>query len=233
MKILFIWVSGATAQRNRVFCHFLFLAESLLFLSRGWRRQQPVRTRSTSRSPEIPDSFCAPHQDRTKQDRRCCHVTWYFLTSSGPIPLACVASRTCLDNLSCGILRTRGRINVIVILLFGGGDWHSRLYEFHSCALCREASRRKLFAKIPSMPLARKIPLFQPLLKIHHNRWGSEQRPIWKLTALRCLTASVLWPQSDRAHANCFATPVHVPICVFYHSQIYFKIQCQTTSKPS
>jgi len=107
MKILFIWVSGATAQRNRVFCHFLFLAESLLFLSRGWRRQQPMRTRSTSRSPEIPDSFCAPHQDRTKQDRRCCHVTWYFLTSSGPIPLACVASRTCLDNLSCGILRTR------------------------------------------------------------------------------------------------------------------------------
>ena len=39
--------------------------------------------------------------------------------------------------------------------------------------------------------------------KTHDHRWGWKQRPILKLTALWCLIAPVLWPQSDEDHADC------------------------------
>ena len=55
------------------------------------------------------------------------------------------------------------------------------LYEFQSCALCREVSHRELFAKIPSLLLALFNSILQSLPKIHDHRWGSEQRPNWNL----------------------------------------------------
>jgi len=43
---------------------------------------------------------------------------------------------------------------------------------------------------------------FQSSPKIHDHRWGSEQRPIEKLKALRALKAPVLSPRSNKAHAE-------------------------------
>ena len=48
---------------------------------------------------------------------------------------------------------------------------HSRLYEFTSCALCREAPCPQLFANIPNLPLVLSIALFQSLSKIHDHSW--------------------------------------------------------------
>lgn len=55
---------------------------------------------------------------------------------------------------------------------------------FHSCALSCKVSRRAVFAKIPSLPLAHGILFFQSLTKVHEYWWGSEQRPTsnWKLS---------------------------------------------------
>jgi len=43
------------------------------------------------------------------------------------------------------------------------GTTDLELYKFHSCELCRDMSRRKLFEKIPSLPLALEIVLFESL----------------------------------------------------------------------
>jgi len=75
-----------------------------------------------------------------------------------------VASRTNLVNP--GTLSTHGRTNVAGNSRFGDEARYSELYEFHSCALCHEVSRRELFAKIPSLPLALGIAFFQSLSKI-------------------------------------------------------------------
>jgi len=57
-----------------------------------------------------------------------------------------------------------------------------------------------LFAKILSLCRLHLIAFFQPLVTGH--RWGSDQRPIKKQTALRCLKAVTLSPQSDKAQAE-------------------------------
>jgi len=84
-------------------------------------------------------------------------------------------------------------------------------------------SRRELFAKLSSLLVALEITLFQTLSKIHDHRWGSEQRPIWKLTVLRRLKTPVFWPQRDQAHAE-QPSPyqsVYQPHCsAFRHSWI-------------
>jgi len=46
---------------------------------------------------------------------------------------------------------------------------NSGLYEFCSCALCREVSIRELSAKYPSLPLVLDIALVQPLSNIHNQ----------------------------------------------------------------
>jgi len=47
---------------------------------------------------------------------------------------------------------------VAKISFFGEVAEHSRIYEFHKCALCSDVSRRKLFAKV--MPLLLDTALF-------------------------------------------------------------------------
>jgi len=64
-----------------------------------------------------------------------------------------VASRTCLANLSWDILDAWPNQRSWDISIQRSGSTY-RIYEFNSCALCREVSRRELFAKIPSLPLA-------------------------------------------------------------------------------
>jgi len=83
--------------------HSFFLSLSYRF-SPGEGR----RGRSPRRSPK-PHGFqqplivlLAPHQDGTKQGRRCSHVTWSLVNLwAGSLG---VASRTCLANLSWDIL---------------------------------------------------------------------------------------------------------------------------------
>ena len=69
-----------------------------------------------------------------------------------------------------GAFRTHGRTNLAGISLFGEMVQHSWFYEFDSCALCREVSRRELFAKIQSLPLGLQIILFKSLPEIHDHR---------------------------------------------------------------
>jgi len=59
-----------------------------------------------------------------------------------------VASRTCLTNLSWGILITES--SWWSSLLQTKVDQHSGLFQFHHCTLCREVSRRESFKKIIS-----------------------------------------------------------------------------------
>jgi len=96
-------------------------------------------------------------------------------------------------------------------------DRHSGLYEFNRSALCRDVSCPQLFAKFPPLLLVLAIALFQLLPKIHDHRWGPEQRPISKLTALLFLKARVVSPQSDKLTQDfvCFF-PIHASISLFH-----------------
>jgi len=80
--------------------------------------------------------------------------------------------------------------------------WHPGLYGFQTCGVCHEVSHWELFANIPSLPFVLLTVFFQSLPKIHDHRWGSAQRPIEKLKALRSLKAPVLSPWSNKAHAE-------------------------------
>ena len=158
--------------------------------------RSPTRTRNNSRSTAISDTVAllAPDQDRTKQGRRYSHSTppgtW---TTSGTLSRGCSQQAMPFQSFlghsghmaepSWGLsIRKSGSTFVVL--------------RISSCALCREVSRRELFAKIPSLPLALEIILFKSLPEIHDHRWGSEQRPISKLTVLRCLKVLILWQQS-------------------------------------
>ena len=118
-------------------------------------------------------------------------------------------------------------------------DRHSGLYEFNRSALFRDVSCPQLFAKVPPQPLVLAIALFQLLPKIHDHRWGPEQRPIYKLTALWCLKAAVAWPQSEKAHAGfrlffsnpCINFPFPSSVTREYHPKILElldPLQCNT-----
>ena len=69
------------------------------------------------------------------------------------------------------------------------------------------------------------MAFFQSLPKIHDRGWGSEQKSIWKLTALRFLKVKtfVLRPQSDKAHAELrflYQSVYQPPWSAFRHSWI-------------
>jgi len=64
------------------------VAPGVLEISYGFQQSQIV--------------MLASHQDGTKQDGRCNHATW----SSGPLSRGCSQGRTCIGNLSWGILVT-------------------------------------------------------------------------------------------------------------------------------
>jgi len=74
----------------------------------------------------------APHQDGTKQGRRCSHSTWSFGRPVDRFPVG-VASRNCPANRSWDILDT----------------WPKQ----RSC----KVSHRELFANIASLPLIRAV----------------------------------------------------------------------------
>jgi len=117
----------------------------------GRRVSSPRRFRYTSRSTAIPDSSAC----------------------STPRPLGCfpvvVASRT-FSPIFPVTFWTHGRTNVDGISRFGEAARHSKLYEFHSCALCNKVSHRELLAKFPSLLLALGTVFLQSLPKLHDRR---------------------------------------------------------------
>jgi len=95
--------------------------------------------------------------------------------SLGCFPVG-VACSTCTSPSFPGAFWSRDLTNGAGISRFEEVVRHSGFHEFHSCAFCREVSN--LFAKIPSLPLERRIMFFQSIPK-----------PLSKLTALRCLSS--------------------------------------------
>ena len=114
-----------------------------------------------------------------------------------------------------GTFWIHGRTNIAGISRFEQVAWCPGLYWFHTCALCHEVSYRELFANILSLPFVLSIVSFQSSLKTHDQRWGSEQRPIKKLTALWSLKAPVSSPRSNKAQAEMglLYQSVHQSLC--------------------
>jgi len=82
-----------------------------------------------------------------------------------------VASRTCLAHLSRDILDTScGQPSQLRSLFLENWLDIKGAYEFHSNILYCEASRRKLFTKIPFLPLVLEATLFRSLLKMNDRR---------------------------------------------------------------
>jgi len=69
-----------------------------------------------------------------------------------------IASRICLPNLFWGIF-SQGKTSGVEISLFGEIALYSKLYEFHSCALCHELPHRELLAKFLFVSLVLEIAL--------------------------------------------------------------------------
>ena len=100
----------------------------------------------TSQSTEISDSSAAPHQDGTKQGRRCSHATRSLDKLWAAFPWV---ETVAWKILSWVILDTWP---IVGISRFGEVAWHPGLYRFQTCALFYEVSHRELFANIPSLP---------------------------------------------------------------------------------
>jgi len=93
--------------------------------------------------------------------------------------------------------------------------------KYHSFAPGREVSHCEHFEKIPSLPLAPAIALFQSLPKVHDYRWGSS----WQLCGGS--NDPVSWPQSHKTYAELrlLCQSVHEPpSSAFGHSLISRKI---------
>ena len=96
----------------------------------------------------------ARHQGGAKPGRRCNNTTWSLVGLSGGFAVG-AASSTRLANPSCGIpvTWTKPRDWDLSFRRRYGSTFRT-LREFHNCVLCREVSRRNIFAKIPSLQFA-------------------------------------------------------------------------------
>ena len=122
----------------------------------------------------------APHDGAAKPGRRCISRHPVLGRPLGPISMD-VANMTRLINLWGTIVKRLNRC---------GWDIFIR---------SSSTSGNKFFTKIVSLSLALKIAYVKSLPKFHDHRWRSEQRPIRKLKAMRCLRTPVLWPWNDQA----------------------------------
>ena len=79
----------------------------------------------------------APHQDWTKQGRRCSHCTWPLVDLAA---LRWVSPPGLASPTFPEAFWSRGRTIAAEMSLFQEVTRQYELYEFHSCALCREIS---------------------------------------------------------------------------------------------
>ena len=119
----------------------------------------------------------APRKYGTQPDRKCSHSNWSLDDFWATFP--CVQPTGRVSQIFAETFWSHGRSKVPWISWFGGEEArHSGHYEFHCWAFCREASHRKVFVKVPSLPLAREIIFLQSLPTVNEHTWGSEQAPI-------------------------------------------------------
>jgi len=111
----------------------------------GGEGRNPRRTRNTSRSTAISGKSAGstPRGDQERSEIQSLHLIVEQRLSRFP---GGATSRARLTNFS-GAFWTHGQTNVAWISRIGEVAWHWGLCEFHSYALCREASHRELFAK--------------------------------------------------------------------------------------
>jgi len=127
------------------------------------------------------------------------------------------ARRNWLTNLSWAILDKLLNWYIWDLIFQKRGMTFRTSWILQLHTLSWSVNHQELFAKIVFLQLIPQIALFQSLPKIHDHRWGLEQRPIWKLIALQCLKATILWLQSNTAHAelqclsNCITHQAMVP----------------------
>jgi len=115
----------------------------------------------------------------------------------------CVASKTCLAHLSWVFLFTWLNQRIAEILSILGSGLTSGLCEFHGCAHCHEVWHRGLFAKSHLCCLYLRYNL--ELSKIHDHGWEDRNNDRFKFKHRQLCgfrNDPVLWPQSDKAHAE-------------------------------
>ena len=142
------------------------------------------------------------HQDRIKQGQRCNHATW-SIVDLWAVFLMGIASRTCLADLAWDILFTWTNWRFSVgyseerCLHIQGVTNFTAAHFAANCHVIYSSQKSHL-----SRLYFRQHPFSHIRHKIHDHRWGSEQIPIQKLTALQCKTAPALWPLYEKAHAE-------------------------------
>ena len=119
----------------------------------------------------------APHQDGTKQGRRCSQSTWSLDTHWAGALSDGYSQQYMLHQAS---LWYSGHITESTKL--GSLDRFGRelarnfgFYKFHSCSLCHKVLQSGLSAKIPSLPFALEIVFLQSLPNIHDHILVSER----------------------------------------------------------
>ena len=110
----------------------------------------------------------------SKQGRKYNHAAWYLVdiwaifTWCHQYNLPCQAFLGHYDHMA--------ELTQLRSLSFGELARHSGLYDFHSCSLCREVSRRELFPKIPSLPF-----VFEIAQTTSSSKTGNFES-VWKLS---------------------------------------------------
>ena len=144
--------------------------------SESRRFSRPRRSRNTSRSTAMIVPL-APHQDGTKQGRRCSQSTWSLDTHWAGALSGGYSQQYMLHQAS---LWYSGHITESTKL--GSLDRFGRelarnfgFYKFHSCSLCHKVLQSGLSAKIPSLPFALEIVFLQSLPNIHDHILVSER----------------------------------------------------------
>ena len=124
-----------------------------------------------------------------------------YFTSPGPWPASGsyfydVANMTRLINLWGTIVKRLNRCGWDIFIRSSSTFNDLRISQLSTPP---RTSGNKFFTKIVSPSLALKIAYVKSLPNFHDHRWRSEQRPIRKLKAMRCLRTPVLWPWNDQA----------------------------------
>ena len=128
----------------------------------GSRGQQPQEDWEYLTVNSNPIVLLAPHQDETKQGRKCNHSTWCLDDPWARFHL-CVASRTCLVILSWDILDTWPNQRSWDLSIRRSGSKFRALRISQLRSLSQSVFTSCTLRKIPSLPLVLGKVFFQSL----------------------------------------------------------------------
>jgi len=178
---------AAAHRQAEGFIHSSFLPAFPLARSAGATAQEGIEIRFSTTS----DSFqLAPH---TKTGLSQTEIVKLVL--GRPLGRFPVGATKVHANFSRAFWSS-SRTIVAGISLFGEVVWHPGLCEFHSCELLLRSVTPWTFHKYSNSAARTLRSQFQSLPSVRDHRWGSKQRPIWKVKALRWKL--VLWLQNKQ-----------------------------------